>query len=109
MLLKVNNILKRFLLSKFAMVSTLRKQSLWVVSRTYYKDIAGMKAFGERLREVRKSKGYSQEQLANECDLPLSQISRIETATINTSLSHICLIARVLKIKVSYLTDFDLK
>ena len=68
-----------------------------------------MKAFGERLREIRKKKGLSQEQLANQCDLPLSQISRIETAKVNTSLSHICLIARVLKVKLNELMDFDLE
>jgi len=67
-----------------------------------------MEAFAIRLREIRKSKGYSQEQLANECDLPLSQISRIETSKINTSLSHICLLARVLKVTPGELMNFKL-
>jgi transcriptional regulator with XRE-family HTH domain len=67
-----------------------------------------MEAFAIKLREIRKAKGYSQEQLANECDLPLSQISRIETCRINTSLSHICLLARVLKISPAELMNFKL-
>lgn len=68
-----------------------------------------MEAFAKKLREIRKSKGYSQELLANECDLPLSQISRIETCKINTSLSHICLIARVLKVPPYELMNFKFK
>jgi transcriptional regulator with XRE-family HTH domain len=78
------------------------------VSKTYYRDKEGMEAFAAKLREIRKSKGYSQEQLANECDLPLSQISRIETCKVNTSLSHICLLARVLKVNPSELMNFKL-
>jgi len=75
---------------------------------TYYRDEEGIIKFGEKLREIRKRKGYTQERLANECDLPLSQISRIETGVINTSLSHICLIARTLRIKPNELMDFTL-
>lgn len=76
--------------------------------RTYYKDEQGIAAFGSKLREIRLKKGYSQERLANEAGLPPSQISRIETGAINTSLSHICLIARILKVKPKELMDFTL-
>ena len=76
--------------------------------RTYYKDEQGIRAFGERLRELRLAKGYSQERLANECEIPPAHISRIETGAINTSLSHICLIARVLKVEPKELMDFEL-
>ena len=72
----------------------------------YYKDLQGLKAFGKKLRATRMEKGYTQEQLANECDFPPSQISRIETGRINTSLSHIIKIAKVLKVKLSELMDF---
>jgi len=65
-------------------------------------------AFGVKLREIRLKKGYTQERLANEAELPPSQISRIETGAINTSLSHICLIARILKVKPKDLMDFTL-
>jgi transcriptional regulator with XRE-family HTH domain len=78
------------------------------VSRTYYRDEKGIKKFGEKLREIRLSKGISQEQLANDSNLPPSQISRIETGTINTSLSHICLLARTLKVSLKELMDFKL-
>jgi len=73
----------------------------------YFRDVQGITLFGNKLREIRLAKGYTQERLANECDLPPSQISRIETGVINTSLSHICLIARILKVKPSEFFDFD--
>ena len=77
--------------------------------RTYYFDEQGIKAFGNKLREIRLMKGYSQERLANEAGLPSSQISRIETGKINTSLSHICLLARVLEVRLKDLMDFELE
>ncbi|MBL7683653.1 MAG: helix-turn-helix transcriptional regulator [Flavipsychrobacter sp.] len=67
-----------------------------------------MKAFGKKLREVRLDKGFTQEELANECDFPPSQISRIETGSINTSISHIIKIAQVLKVKLKDLMDFKI-
>lgn len=40
----------------------------------------------------------SQEDLAYECGLEYSQINRIELGKINTSISHLFLIAKALKI-----------
>lgn len=71
-------------------------------------DNQGVIAFGNKLREMRLKLGYSQERLANEAGIAPSQISRIETGAINTSLSHICLIARILKVKPRDLMDFIL-
>ncbi len=68
----------------------------------------GIKSFGVRLREVRKEKGISQENLAFKADLELSQISRIERGIINTSLSQILTIAEALEIDVKELFEFDL-
>ena len=76
--------------------------------RIYLYDEQGVISFGKKLKETRLKKGYTQERLANECDLPTSQISRIETGAINTSLSHICLVARILKVKPKDLMDFTL-
>jgi len=67
-----------------------------------------IKAFGENLRKVRRSKKISQEQLAFETDLELSQIGRIERGTINTSISNIFEIAKALKINPKDLFDFEL-
>jgi len=63
-------------------------------------------AFGKNLRRLRKSKGFTQEQLANEIDIEISQISRIERGVINTSISNVNLIAKALQCPVSELFRF---
>lgn len=68
-----------------------------------------MKAFGMRLREIRKSKKLSQQQLAYFADLELSQISRIERGIINTSISQVFQIARALNVHVKILFDFEIE
>lgn len=75
----------------------------------YYRDFTSIKALGIQIKQIRKSKGYSQETLANLCNLPLSQISRIETGAINTSVSHIFLIAYHLDVHPKELFDFEIK
>lgn len=44
------------------------------------------------------SQNMSQENLAFECGLEYSQINRIELGKINTSISHLFLIAKALKV-----------
>lgn len=58
-------------------------------------------AFGKNLRLLRKSKGFTQEELANEIDIEISQISRIERGVINTSIANVNSIAKVVMIPVS--------
>jgi transcriptional regulator with XRE-family HTH domain len=74
--------------------------------KKYTRDLLGILAFGNHLREVRKKKGYSQEELANRADIELSQISRIERGVINTSLSQIFQIAKALNLHPKELFDF---
>ena len=71
-------------------------------------DEAGLNAFAKRLKEVRKLKGFTQEELAYKSGLSLSQIARIETAKTNPTLSTIFRIARTMDIKLSELFDFVL-
>lgn len=73
---------------------------------TYYRDDIFIKLFGQRLREVRMSKNISQEQLAFKCGLEYSQINRIELGKVNTSISHVALLANNLGIEPSELFDF---
>jgi DNA-binding XRE family transcriptional regulator len=73
-----------------------------------YFDEAGLKAFASHLKEVRKEKKFTQEELAYESDITLSQIARIETAKINPTLSTIFRIARTLEVPVSRLFEFKL-
>ncbi|WP_367275243.1 helix-turn-helix domain-containing protein [uncultured Maribacter sp.] len=63
-------------------------------------------AFGQNLRRLRKSRGFTQEELANEINIEISQISRIERGVINTSISNANLIAKALQFPVSELFQF---
>ena len=63
-------------------------------------------AFGEHLKKVRKGKGFSQENLANDIGVEISQISRIERGIINTSIYNTFKIAKALNIEVKELFDF---
>jgi transcriptional regulator with XRE-family HTH domain len=56
------------------------------------------KHFGERVRELRKQKGLSQESLALACDLDRSYIGGVERGERNISLLNIQKIANALGI-----------
>jgi transcriptional regulator with XRE-family HTH domain len=64
----------------------------------HLRDDIAIKNFGEKLKEIRQSKGFSQEKLAWEANIEPMQISRIERGIINTSLSQITNLANALKI-----------
>ncbi len=53
-----------------------------------YKEEHFLKIFGENLRKIRLEKGFSQEMLADQAELPLSQIGRIERGEISTASSQ---------------------
>ena len=61
--------------------------------------------FGENLRNIRLAKGFTQEQLANELGIEISQISRIERGVINTSISTLYCISLILNVAVSDFFD----
>jgi DNA-binding XRE family transcriptional regulator len=77
-------------------------------SRVFIFDEKGLKAFAKTLKKVRKEQGFTQESLANEAGMSVSQIARIETIKINPSLSTVFQIARTLKVPISRLFDFKL-
>lgn len=62
--------------------------------------------FGEHLRMLRISKDLSIEELANEADMEISQIYRIEKGKINTTLSTLNSISKALEIELSKLLEF---
>ncbi|AWM13892.1 XRE family transcriptional regulator [Flavobacterium sediminis] len=62
-----------------------------------------LKLFGKNLRKLRESKGLTQEQLANELGLEISQISRIERGVINTSIYTLYQISSFLNIDMNEL------
>ena len=71
-------------------------------------DEEGLRAFAEQLKKVRKENGFTQEKLAYDSELSLSQIARIEATKINPTLSTIFVIVRTLNIPLFELFDFDL-
>lgn len=71
-------------------------------------DEKGLKAFAVHLKSLRKQKGFTQEMLAYESGLSLSQIARIETSLINPTLSTIFQISRTLNIPLRDMFDFTL-
>lgn len=78
------------------------------VKRELIWDAEGLKLLANKLKEIRKKHGKTQEDLAYDSGLSLSQIARIETMKINPTVSTIFKIARTLKIKPSELLDFKL-
>lgn len=73
---------------------------------SYYRDKVVIKKLGEKIRKIRLNKKISQEDLAYSCELEYSQINRIELGKVNTSISHLFLIAKALKVDPKELIDF---
>lgn len=71
------------------------------------KNIEFMKAFGKNLKKLRKEAELTQEDLANDCNISLSQIGRIERGEINTTISTLFVLAQALEIEVSQLFQFN--
>ena len=65
--------------------------------------------FGENLRALRKQHHLSQENLANDADIPISQIGRIERGEINTTISTLRAISQALNIPIQQLFNFEQK
>ena len=69
-------------------------------------DIKFMKEFGSNLKKIRLAKHITQAQLAIDCEVDVSVISRIERGVVNTCLSNINTIAKALAIEPKELFDF---
>lgn len=70
------------------------------------KNIKFMNAFGKNLKKLRNDANLSQEDLANDSDISISQIGRIERGEINTTISTLFVLAKALDIEVKDLFDF---
>jgi transcriptional regulator with XRE-family HTH domain len=62
--------------------------------------------FGNHLRKLRQKNNLSLEALANEADVEISQIYRIEKALVNPTLSSLVALAKALNIPLKELVDF---
>ena len=73
------------------------------------KNKALTKALGNRIRELRKERGISQEALSNEAEVPLSQIGRIERGENNPTISTLYVICEALRVELKELLDFKFR
>ena len=64
---------------------------------------------GVHIRQLREKKNMSQQDLANDCSIPKSQIARIERATINTTVKTLIKICNALEIEPKELFNIPLK
>ncbi len=72
----------------------------------YHRDTETLKLFGENLKKLRNTSGKSQAHLAADCNMEISQISRIERGLLNTGITQICIIAKNLGISPGVLFEF---
>jgi transcriptional regulator with XRE-family HTH domain len=71
-------------------------------------DKEALALLGARIKEVRKIKKMSQEQLAYSADISLSQLSRIESGKHNTSISSISAMCKAFNITLmEFFTDVN--
>ncbi len=61
------------------------------------------KRIGDRLREIRQSKGLSIEKVANGANIDYTQLSRIELGKINTSIYQVYCISRSLDVPIPHI------
>lgn len=71
----------------------------------YAKDEKLLFLLGKKIKELRKAKGITQEGLANEAEIGLAQVKRIEAGNVNTSISSIYRITVALNISLSKLFE----
>lgn len=72
------------------------------------KNKALIKTVGQRIREYRIERGMSQLALADEAEVPLSQIGRIERGENNPTISTLYALCQALKIELKTLVDFKI-
>ncbi|RZK30018.1 MAG: XRE family transcriptional regulator [Hymenobacter sp.] len=69
------------------------------------KNPAGLRAFSERLRSLRKQRGYSQQKLADIANVEQSTIKRIELVQLAPTLDMLISLSRALNLEVRDLVD----
>jgi len=62
---------------------------------------------GNRIRELRESKGISQQNLAAICNFEKANLSRIEAGRTNPTISTLYKISQALEVKIADLVDVE--
>lgn len=70
-------------------------------------DFKYLKKFGQNVKTIRISKGFTQQYLADSLNVEISQISRLERGILNTSIINIKNIAQALGIDAGDLFRFQ--
>ena len=73
--------------------------------RSYFRDDKFLKKFGANLKKIRREKGISQEDLANELGFSQPYLAKLEAGQVNCSISHVVAIARKLKVPLISLLE----
>ncbi|MEN5435961.1 helix-turn-helix transcriptional regulator [Sphingobacterium faecium] len=71
-----------------------------------YRDQQYLKALGKQIKKIRENNGWSQEFLAELCEIDVRQLGRIERAETNSTISILKKIADKSNITMSKLLDF---
>lgn len=71
-----------------------------ISKQTYFIDEEFMGDVGNKIRQVRISKGLTIEKLAFKCEVSYSQISRMELGKVNFTISFLPKIAKALNVSV---------
>jgi len=68
--------------------------------------IVYQKKLGQRIKEIRESKGLSQLDVASVCDYDKTTISRIENGRTNITLKTLVTLALAMEVDISQFFDF---
>lgn len=66
-----------------------------------------LKKIGNRIKQIRTDKGLSQQELAAEMDYEKSNMSRLESGTINPTIATLYTVSKALNISLSELLDIE--
>ena len=66
-----------------------------------------LRLLGVQIREIRVSKGLSQQELASACDLEKSNMSRLEAGNTNPTFLTLHKISKALNVPVKELSNFN--
>jgi len=69
------------------------------------KDQKAIEKLGSNIRKIRMSKGMTMVQLAGECEVEYTTISKIERGLVNTTISMISIIAKALNVHPTALLE----
>ena len=62
---------------------------------------------GSRIKDIRESKGMTQQQISDICDFEKSTVSRIEAGRTNLTVKNLYKISKALKVRMKEIIDVD--